>query len=82
MRVKMGELVALPIVEAENARAYRELDQRTIGNLVCTLWWNETYNTVSVEIVEDEVTDTFPVPNDKAWDAFQHPYFYRPSDGA
>lgn len=59
------------------------LDDRSAhGVHVSLLWYAET-NQVTVEVVDDAAGATFElaVPNDRALDAFHHPYAYAAADG-
>jgi hypothetical protein len=54
----------------------RELAQRVNAGLEITLYWNPRDNSTSIEVYQDstEETITFPVPADRALDAFHHPF--------
>jgi hypothetical protein len=59
----------------------RELAQRRSQNLEITLLWNRRTQRVSIAIHDyaaDERT-VFRVPNDRALDAFHHPFVYEPT---
>ena len=54
----------------------RELAQRTNGGLEITLYWHPHDNGTSVDVLEmaTEETISFPVPADRALEAFNHPF--------
>lgn len=54
----------------------RELDQRINGGLRITLYWHPHDNGTSIEIYEAATDETiaFPVPADRALEAFNHPF--------
>jgi len=54
----------------------RELAQRASGGLEITLFWNPRDNSTSVEVYQDSTGETimFPVPADRALEAFHHPF--------
>jgi len=54
----------------------RELAQRVNGGLEVTLYWHPEDNSTSVEVfhLATEETISFPVPSDRALDAFHHPF--------
>ena len=58
--------------------ARRELDRRVNGGLEITLYWNAYDNTTSIEVDHRATGETisFPVPTDRALDAFHHPFAY------
>ena len=55
-----------------------ELARRVGGGLEVTLYWGRLENSISVEIHDTATaeTTTFPVPADRALDAFHHPFAY------
>ena len=54
----------------------RELDKRVNGGLEITLYWHPDDNSTSVDVyhLATEETISFPVPADRALDAFHHPF--------
>jgi hypothetical protein len=56
--------------------APRELDRRLNGGLEITLYWHPDDNGTSVEVYHQATGETiaFPVPTDRALDAFHHPF--------
>ena len=64
--------------------APRELDRRVSGGLEITLYWHPEDNTTSVEVHHQATDETiaFPVPRDRALDAFHHPFAHLADDDA
>ena len=62
----------------------RELAERTSNGTRVRLLWRQASGEVWVEVSEREVdlTIAFPVPPERALDAFHHPYAYAASHGA
>jgi hypothetical protein len=58
--------------------ARRELAHRVNGGLEITLYWHPDENGTSIDIhqAETEETISFPVPADRALDAFHHPFVH------
>jgi hypothetical protein len=56
----------------------RELAQRVNGGLEITLYWHPDHNGTSVEVYHQATGETiaFPVPADRALDAFHHPFVH------
>jgi hypothetical protein len=54
----------------------RELAQRVNGGLEITLYWHPNDNGISIEIYEATTDETisFPVPANRALEAFNHPF--------
>jgi len=54
----------------------RELARRVNGGLEITLYWHPQNNRTSIDVHETatEATISFPVPADRALDAFHHPF--------
>jgi hypothetical protein len=54
----------------------RELAQRVNAGLEITLYWNPRDNSTTIEVYQasTEETITFPVPTDRALDAFHYPF--------
>ena len=55
-----------------------ELAHRVGGGLEITLYWRRFENSIGVEIYDTaaEETTAFPVPAERALDAFHHPFAY------
>jgi hypothetical protein len=58
--------------------ARRELDRRVNGGLEITLYWHPDDNGTSIDVHQTatEETISFPVPADRALDAFHHPFVH------
>jgi hypothetical protein len=58
--------------------ARRELARRVNGGLEITLYWHPDDNSTSIDIrhATTDETISFPVPADRALDAFHHPFAY------
>jgi len=58
--------------------APRELDRRVNGGLEITLYWHPADNETSVDVYHQATGETiaFPVPADRALDAFHHPFVH------
>lgn len=56
--------------------ARRELARRVTSGLEITLYWDPRDNTTSIEVHQTATAETiaFPVPGDRALDAFHHPF--------
>jgi hypothetical protein len=54
----------------------RELARRVTGGLEITLYWNVRDNSTTIEVHQADTAETiaFPVPADRALDAFHHPF--------
>ena len=54
----------------------RELAFRSSGGLEIALYWNADDNTTEIEVHQTATEETinFPVPPDRALDAFHHPF--------
>lgn len=61
----------------------RELAHRLTGGLEITLYWHAHDNSTSVDVHQTatEETISFPVPPDRALDAFHHPFAHLASKG-
>jgi len=59
--------------------ARRELAHRVSGDVEITLYWNALDDSTTIDIDEaaTEETISFPVPGERALDAFHHPFAYR-----
>jgi|GraSoiStandDraft_4_1057263.scaffolds.fasta_scaffold33327_2 hypothetical protein len=64
-----------------NRLTRRELARRLSGGMEITLFWNADDDSTSVEIWQpaSEEMLSFPVPRDRALDAFYHPFAQLPS---
>ena len=62
----------------------RELAQRITGGLEITLYWNAYDNSTNIEIHQKATRETigFPVPANRALDAFHHPFAHLASQAA
>ena len=58
--------------------ARRELARRVNGGLEITLYWHPNDNGTSIDVHQTatEETISFPVPADRALDAFYHPFVH------
>jgi hypothetical protein len=57
--------------------ARRELARRVSGGIEVTLYWSPEDNSTSIEVEErdsGELVLAFPVPRERALDAFYHPF--------
>ena len=54
----------------------RELARRVNAGLEITLYWNTRDNTTTIEVHHADTAETiaFPVPTERALDAFHHPF--------
>jgi hypothetical protein len=54
----------------------RELAHRVNGGLEITLYWDVRDNTTTIEVHHADTAETiaFPVPAERALDAFHHPF--------
>ncbi len=59
----------------------RELARRVSGDVEVTLYWSSRDNTTSVEVRQHASDETFafPVPRERALDAFHHPFAHIPT---
>lgn len=59
----------------------RELAHRASGGLEVTLYWSADDNGTSIEVWQQETSATlaFPVPPERALDAFYHPFAHLPA---
>ena len=62
----------------------RELARRVNGGLEITLYWDARDNTTTIEVYHAETAETiaFPVPAERALDAFHHPFAHLPEQEA
>jgi len=60
-----------------------ELDRREGDGIVVTLLWRKQLDVISIELVDERTGAEleFAVPNDRALDAFNHPYVYAARQG-
>ena len=58
----------------------RELAQRVNGGLEITLYWYPDTNATRIEVLDTGIDETisFPVPAERALDAFHHPFVHLP----
>jgi hypothetical protein len=56
----------------------RELARRVSGGIEVTLYWSAEDNSTSVEVCQTLLDErlTFPVPRERALDAFYHPFVH------
>jgi hypothetical protein len=56
--------------------ARRELARRVTGGVEITLYWDAHDDSTSIEVYQAATAETiaFPVPADRALDAFHHPF--------
>ena len=55
------------------------LMERRSNNVLVIMYWLRLNNTIHINLIDEQSGeyDYFPVPNDRALDAFHHPYFYQ-----
>jgi hypothetical protein len=58
-----------------------ELAHRSTDGIEVSLFWNKPSNRVTIELVDNRIDERreFEVANNKALDAFRHPYAYAPA---
>lgn len=67
--------------KARRQRKVEELDYRRSGQTEVFLKWLREYNVVFIAMQDgNELDRAFLVPNDKAHDAFEHPFAYMPPE--
>jgi hypothetical protein len=56
----------------------RELAHRIDAGLEVTLYWSPSDNSTTIDVLDTETDELFifPVPADRALDAFRHPFAY------
>ncbi len=56
----------------------QELNSREADGVTVTLYWDDTFGTTTIHVVDDrtETDATFDVPASAAADAFHHPFCY------
>lgn len=56
-----------------------DLMERRSNNVLVIMYWLKSTNSIYLNLIDERTgeSDYFPVPNDKAMDAFSHPYFYQ-----
>ena len=61
----------------------RELASRRNGGLEITLYWHAHDNSTSIDVYQEATDETisFPVPRDRALDAFHHPFAHLAAKG-
>ena len=67
-------------IETEVRPEFRELAQRESDGLLIRLWWVATNDTITVTVYDEKTGEGFtlyPEP-DKAMDAYNHPFAYKP----
>ena len=59
----------------------RELAHRSTDGIEVSLFWSKPSNRVTIELVDGRIDERleFEVANEKALDAFRHPYAYAPA---
>jgi hypothetical protein len=62
----------------------RELAHRLTGGLEVTLYWDARDNSTSIDVHQTATDETlsFPVPSERALDAFHHPFAHLPAKGS
>lgn len=58
-----------------------ELAHRSTGGIEVSLFWSQPSNRITIELIDNRIDERleFEVANDKALDAFRHPYAYAPT---
>jgi hypothetical protein len=58
-----------------------ELAHRSTDGIEVSLLWSQPSNRITVELIDNRIDERleFEVANDKALDAFRHPYAYAPA---
>ena len=58
-----------------------ELAHRSTDGIDVSLFWSKPSNRITIELVDTRIDERleFEVANDKALDAFRHPYAYAPA---
>ena len=58
-----------------------ELAHRSTDGIEVALFWNKPSNRITIELADARIDERleFEVANDKALDAFRHPYAYAPA---
>jgi hypothetical protein len=58
-----------------------ELAHRSTDGIDVSLFWSKPSNRITIELVDTRIDERleFEVANDKALDAFRHPYAYVPA---
>ena len=58
-----------------------ELAHRSTGGIEVWLFWSQPTNRITIELIDNRIGERleFEVANDKALDAFRHPYAYAPA---
>ena len=69
------------IVTPASFEARRELARRVNGGIEVTLYWNALDNSTSIEVWQSEYEETllFTVAQERALEAFYHPFAHLPS---
>ena len=63
------------------AKEHSELAHRSTNGIEVSLFWSKPGNRITIELVDTRIDERleFEVANDKALDAFRHPYAYAPA---
>jgi hypothetical protein len=71
-------------VELQPVSSAQELAYRETDGLKIQLLYRQVGNTVLLHLIDEKLGEEleFPVPNDKALDAFDHPYAYAQPEAA
>jgi hypothetical protein len=58
-----------------------ELAHRSTAGIQVWLFWSQPSNRITIELIDNRIGERleFEVANDKALDAFRHPYAYAPA---
>jgi len=58
-----------------------ELAHRSTDGIEVSLFWSQPSNRITIELIDNRIDERleFEVANDKALDAFRHPYAYAPA---
>ena len=68
-----------PLMLEQSEYAPVDLCERSHSGLTVILYWLKATNSIHICLIDEYKQDTefFQVPNDKALDAFRHPYAYK-----
>jgi hypothetical protein len=63
------------------ATEHSELAHRSTDGIEVSLFWSKSGNRITIELIDNRIDERleFEVANDKALDAFRHPYAYAPA---
>jgi hypothetical protein len=58
-----------------------ELARRSTDGIEVSLFWSQPSSRITIELIDNRIGERleFEVANDKALDAFRHPYAYAPA---